>query len=102
MATTSTGTSAKRSPFKRAEFGSPIRMAVSAIFIAAGIATASPGFAGTEHESQNIADTSDAALAASLPRDFRIGYSEVESTLIPHVAGGKGTAVLLLTGTPRT
>src|SRR5258708_8736784 len=37
--------SANRSPFKRAEFGSPIRMAVSALFIAAGIATAFPSFA---------------------------------------------------------
>ena len=45
------------------KFGFPIRMAVSALFIAAGIATASPVFAGTEHGSQNMADTSDAALA---------------------------------------
>src|SRR6266404_2276497 len=45
--------SANRSPFKRAEFGSPIRMVVSALFIAAGIATASPVFAGTERGSQN-------------------------------------------------
>src|SRR6266404_1354892 len=48
MGTASTGTSAKHSPFKRAEFGSQIRMAVSALCIAAGIATASPVFAGTE------------------------------------------------------
>src|ERR1700738_73902 len=71
MGTASTGTSAKRSPFKRAEFGSPIRMAVSALFIAAGIATASPVFAGTERGSQNITDTSDATLGASLPGGFR-------------------------------
>ena len=102
MATTSTGTSAKRSPFKRAEFGSPIRMAVSAIFIAAGIATASPVFAGTERESQNMADTSDAALAASLPGDFRSGYAEVNGTRIHYVEGGKGTPVLLLPGWPQT
>jgi len=49
--------SANRSPFKRAEFGSRIRMAVSALFIAAGIATASPVFAGTERETQNMTDT---------------------------------------------
>jgi hypothetical protein len=67
MGTASTGTSAKRSPFKRAEFGSRIRMAVSALFIAAGIATASPVFAGTERESQNMADTSDAALPPHFP-----------------------------------
>src|SRR5260370_25285739 len=102
MATTSTGTSAKRSPFKRAEFGSPIRMAVSAIFIAAGIATASPVFAGTERESQNMADTSDAALTASLPGDFRTGYAEVNGTRIHYVEGGKRTPVLLLPGWPQT
>src|SRR4029077_16288847 len=77
MGTPSTGTSANRSPFKRAEFGSLIRMAVSALFIAAAIAAASPVFAGTERGSQNMADTSDAALAASLPGDFRNGYAEV-------------------------
>ena len=102
MGTASTGTSAKRSPFKRAEFGSPIRMAVSAIFIAAGIATASPVFAGTERGSQNMADTSDAALAASLPGDFRNGYAEVNGTRIHYVEGGKGTPVLLLPGWPQT
>ena len=94
--------SANRSPFKRAEFGSPIRMAVSALFIAAGIATASPVFAGTEHGSQNMADTSDAALAASLPGDFRNGYAEVNGTHIHYVEGGKGTPVLLLPGWPQT
>src|SRR5260370_9638425 len=71
MGTASTGTSANRSPFKRAEFGSPIRMAVSALFIAAGIATASPVFAGTERGSQVMSDPSDAALAASLVGDLR-------------------------------
>ena len=49
MGTASTGTSANRSPFKRAKFGSPIRMAVSVRFIAAGIATLV--FAGTERGS---------------------------------------------------
>jgi len=74
------------------------RMAVSALFIAAGIATASPVFAGTERGSQNLADTSDAALAASLPGDFRNGYAEVNGTRIHYVEGGKGTPVLLLAG----
>ena len=41
---------ANRSPFKRAEFGSPIRMAVCALFIAAGIATLQ-SFAGAEQGS---------------------------------------------------
>jgi len=36
MGTASTGTSANRSPFKRAEFGSLIRMAVSAVFTRIG------------------------------------------------------------------
>src|SRR5246127_5290929 len=102
MGTASTGTSAKCSPFKRAEFGSPIRMAVSALCIAAGIATASPVFAGTERESRNMADTSDAVLAASLPGDFRNGYAEVNGTRIHYVEGGKGTPVLLLPGWPQT
>jgi len=102
MGTASTGTSANRSPFKRAKFGSPIRIAVSAFFIAAGIATASPVFAGTERGSQNMADTSDAALAASLPGDFRNGYAEVNGTRIHYVEGGKGTPVLLLPGWPQT
>jgi pimeloyl-ACP methyl ester carboxylesterase len=102
MGTVSTGTSAKGSPFKRAEFGSPILMAVSALFIAVGIATATPVFAGTERESQNMADTSDPALAASLPGDFRNGYAEVNGTRIHYVEGGKGTPVLLLTGWPET
>src|ERR1700688_1030805 len=101
MGTASTGTSANRSPFKRAEFGSPIRMAVSALFIAATIATASPVFAGAERGSQNIADTSDAALVASLHGDFRNGYAEVNGTRIHYVEGGKGTPVLLLPGWPR-
>src|SRR6202047_538554 len=90
MGTASTGTSAKHSPFKRAEFGSRIRMAVSTLFIAAGIATASPVFAGTERGSQNMADTSDAALVASLPGDFRNGYAAVNGTRIHYVEGGKG------------
>jgi len=47
MDTASTATLANRSPFKRAEFGSLIRMAVSAVFIGAGITTAYPVFAGT-------------------------------------------------------
>src|SRR5882762_6302115 len=98
----STGSSANRSPFKRAEFGSPIRMAVAALFIAAGIATASPVFAGTERGSQNMADTSDAALAASLPGDFRNAYAEVNGTRIHYVEGGKGTPVLLRPGWPQT
>src|ERR1700693_2503059 len=100
MGTASTGTSANRSPFKRAEFGSPIRIAVSARFIAAGIAT--PVFAGTERGSQNMADTSGGALAASLPGDFRNGYAEVNGTRIHYVEGGKGTPVLLLPGWPQT
>src|SRR6202171_1497717 len=102
MGTASTRTSANRSPFKRAEFGSPIRMAVSALLIAAGIVTASPVFAGTERGSQNMADTSDAALAVSLPGDFRNGYAEVNGTRIHYVEGGKGTPVLLLPGWPQT
>src|SRR4029077_19871137 len=95
-------TSANRSPFKRAEFGSTIRMAVSALFIGAGIATASPVFAGTERGSQNMADTSDAALVASLPGDFRNGYAEVNGTRIHYVEGSKGPPVLLLPGWPQT
>jgi hypothetical protein len=102
MGTASTGTSARPSPFKRAEFGSPIRMAVSALVIAAGIATASPVLAGTERESQNKAAISDAALAASVPGDFRNGYAEVNGTRIHYVEGGKGTPVLLLPGWPET
>src|SRR4029077_14821341 len=78
------------------------RMAVSALFIGAGIATASPVFAGTERGSQNMADTSDAALDASLPGDFRNGYAEVNGTRIHYVEGGKGTPVLLLPGWPQT
>ena len=78
------------------------RMAVSALFIAAGIAAASPVFAGTERGSQNIGDTSDAALAASLPGHFRNGYAEVNGTRIHYVEGGKGTPVLLLPGWPQT
>src|SRR5260370_17412436 len=100
MGTASTGTAANRSTFKRAKFGSPIRMAVSARFIAAGIAT--PVFAGTERGSQNMADTSDAALTTSLPGDFRNGYAEVNGTRIHYVEGGKGTPVLLLPGWPQT
>src|SRR5258707_8659483 len=96
MGTASTGTSANRSPFKRAKFGSPIRMAVSARFIAAGIAT--PVFAGTERGSQNMADTSDAALTTSLPGDFRNGYAELNATPIHHAHGGQRTPALLLPG----
>ena len=70
--------------------------------IAAGIATASPVFAGTDHGSQNMADTSDGALAASLPGGFRNGYAEVNGTRIHYVEGGKGTPVLLLPGWPET
>src|SRR5258708_33817511 len=99
MGTASTGTSANRSPFKRAKFGSPIRMAVSARFIAAGIAT--PVFAGTERGSQNMADTSDAALAASLPGDFRNGYAEVNATRIHYVQGGNGPPGVRAPGRPR-
>src|SRR6202045_3777356 len=102
MGTASTGTSANRSPFKRAEFGSLIRMAVSAVFIGAGIATAYSVFAGTERGSQNMADTSDAALATSLPGDFRNGYAEVNGTRIHYVEGGKGTPLFLLPGWPPT
>jgi hypothetical protein len=40
MGTASTATLANRSPFKRAEFGSLIRMAVSAVFI--GLASLPP------------------------------------------------------------
>jgi hypothetical protein len=60
--------------------------------------TAEPG------QSDNIctADTSDAALAASLPGDFRNGYAEVNGTRIHYVEGGKGTPVLLLPGWPQT
>jgi pimeloyl-ACP methyl ester carboxylesterase len=81
---------------------SSIHMAVSALLIAAGLATGSPLFAGTERESQNMADTSDASLAASLPGDFRNGYAEVNGTRIHYVEGGKGTPVLLLPGWPQT
>jgi pimeloyl-ACP methyl ester carboxylesterase len=49
-----------------------------------------------------MADTSDAALAASLPGDFRNGYAEVNGTRIHYVEGGKGTPVLLLPGWPQT
>ena len=49
-----------------------------------------------------MADTSDAALAASLPGDFRNGYTEVNGTRIHYVDGGKGTPVLLLPGWPQT
>src|SRR5258708_24293541 len=77
-------------------------MAVSGLFIGAGIATAFPVFAGTERVSQNMADTSDAPLAASLPGDFRNGYGEVNGTRIHYVEGGKGTPVLLLQGWPQT
>ena len=49
-----------------------------------------------------MADTSDAALAASLPGDFRSGYAEVNGTRIHYVEGGKGTPVLLLPGWPET
>jgi pimeloyl-ACP methyl ester carboxylesterase len=87
---------------QRALNRSPIRMAVSALFIAAGLATASPVIAGTERESQNMADTSDAALAASLPGDFRNGDAEVNGTRIHYVEGGKGTPLLLLPGWPQT
>ena len=61
-----------------------------------------PVFAGTERVSQNMADTSDAPLAASLPGDFRNGYGEVNGTRIHYVEGGKGTPVLLLPGWPQT
>ena len=61
-----------------------------------------PVFAGTERGSQNMADTSDAALAASLPGHFRNGYGEVNGTRIHYVEGGKGTPVLLLPGWPQT
>src|SRR6202158_4327954 len=56
----------------------------------------------TERGSQNMADTSDAALAASLSGDFRNGYAEVNGTRIHYVEGGKGTPVLLLPGWPET
>jgi len=102
LATTSNGTSANRAPFKRAEFRSPMRMAISAVFLAAGIATATAVFAGTERESENMADTSDTALAASLPGHFRNGYAEVNRTRIHYVEDGKGTPVLLLPGWPQT
>jgi hypothetical protein len=69
--TASTGTSASRLPFKRAEFGSPIRMAVSALFIAAGIGTPSPVFVGTEHGSQNMAD---ASVNSQTKDDFSNGW----------------------------
>src|SRR5690348_4770630 len=50
----------------------------------------------------NMADTSDAALAASLSGDFRNGHAEVNGTRIHYVEGGKGTPVLLLPGWPQT
>jgi alpha/beta hydrolase fold len=56
----------------------------------------------TERRSQNMADTSDTALAASLPGDFRNGYAEVNGTRIHYVEGGKGTPVFLLPGWPQT
>jgi pimeloyl-ACP methyl ester carboxylesterase len=49
-----------------------------------------------------MADISDAALAASLPGDFRNGYAEVNGTRIHFVEGGKGRPVLLLPGWPQT
>ena len=99
----STDTRTDRRPFRRAEFGSAIRMAASALVVAAGITMASPIFAAAiERGPQNMADVSDAALAASLTGDFRSRYADVNGTRIHYVEGGKGTPVLLLPGWPET
>ncbi|GAA4022411.1 alpha/beta hydrolase [Allokutzneria multivorans] len=45
---------------------------------------------------------SDAALARSLPGDFRSAHAEVNGTRLHYVAGGRGEPLVLLPGWPQT